>query len=64
MRFRIDLKILFFLVFFYFTKQIDIYILMIIFVVIHELGHLIIGIILGFKPDKLELIPVRANYFF
>ena len=57
MRFRIDLKIFLFLVIFYFTKQIEIYIIMIIFAIIHELGHLICGLIIGLKPEKLELMP-------
>ena len=46
MRFRIDLKIFLFLIVFYFTKQIEIYIIMIIFAIIHELGHLICGLII------------------
>ena len=57
MRFRIDLKIFLFLIVFYFTKQIEIYIIMIIFAIIHELGHLICGLIIGLKPEKLELMP-------
>ena len=64
MRFRIDLKIFLFLIVFYFTKQLEIYILMIIFAIIHELAHLVAGILLGFKPDKLELIPVGLTVSF
>ena len=57
MRFRIDLKIFAFLIVFYFTRQIEIYSLIMAFAIIHELGHLILGFILGFKPEKMELIP-------
>ena len=57
MRFRLDLKIFLFLILFYFTKQIDIYIIMIIFAIIHELGHLIFGMILGLRPEKMDLMP-------
>lgn len=57
MKFRIDLKIFLFLVIFYFTKQIEIYIIMIIFAIIHELGHLICGLVIGLKPNKIELMP-------
>ena len=63
MKFRIDLKIFAFLVLFYFTKQIEIYALIMIFAVIHELSHLLMGIILGFKPDSIELIPLRTKSF-
>lgn len=55
MKFIIDLKIFIFLILFYFTKQIEIYVLIMIFAIIHELTHLFIGIILRFKPDKLYL---------
>ena len=41
MRFRIDLKIFLFLILFYFTKQIETYVIIIVFAIIHELGHLI-----------------------
>ena len=61
LRFRIDLKIFIFIILFYITRQIEIYALIMIFAIIHELAHLITGILLKFKPDKLELIPVRIN---
>ena len=57
MRFRIDLKIFIFLILFYFTRQIELYAMIMIFALIHELGHLIAGILLGMKPEKLELMP-------
>ena len=41
MRFRIDLKIFIFLIIFYFTKQIEIYAMIMLFALIHELGHLL-----------------------
>lgn len=57
MRFRIDLKIFLFILLFYLSKQIDIYALMMFFAIIHELGHLLCGLMLGMKPEKLEIIP-------
>lgn len=64
MRFRIDLKIFLFFILFYFTKQIQTYSLMMIFAIIHELGHLITGVILGMKPEKIELIPYGLTVSF
>lgn len=55
MRFRVDLKIFLFLIIFYLTKQIHIYALIMIFALIHELGHLFAGILCGMKPEKLEI---------
>lgn len=64
MRFRIDLKIFIFLVLFYFTKQIEIYALIMIFAIIHELGHLVTGILMGMKPEKIELMPFGLSVSF
>ena len=64
MRFKIDLKIFLFLILFYFTKQIEAYILILIFAVIHELGHLLCGLLLGLKPSKLELSPYGVSISF
>ena len=55
MRLRIDLKILIFIALFYFTKQIEIYLIIMFFSFIHELGHLITGLILKMKLEKLEV---------
>ncbi len=64
MRFRIDLKIFLFLILFYFTKQIETYVLIIIFAIIHEIGHLIAGLCLGMKPDKMEIRPYGVSISF
>ena len=64
MRFRIDLKIFAFLILFIITRQIEIYVAMLIFAIIHELSHMIVGIILGFKPEKIELNPLGLSLAF
>ncbi len=64
MKIRIDLKIIIFIILFYITKQIDVYITMLIFCLIHELGHILVGIILKMKPDKLELMPYGLKVSF
>ncbi len=57
MRFRIDLKIFIFIILFYFTKQIQIYGMIMFFAILHELGHLLAGLMLGMKPEKMEIMP-------
>ena len=57
MRVRIDLKIFIFLALFYFTNQIKIYLIIMFFSIIHELGHIIMGLILKMKPNRLEIMP-------
>ena len=64
MRFRIDLKIFIFLIIFYFTKQIEIYAMIMLFSLIHELGHLLAGILMGMKPEKIELMPFGVSISF
>ena len=57
MRVRIDLKIFIFLALFYFTNQIKIYLIIMFFSIIHELGHIIMGLILKMRPNRLEIMP-------
>ena len=64
MRFRIDLKIFIFLILFYFTKQIEIYAMIMIFAIIHELGHLLAGLLMGLKPEKIEIMPFGVSISF
>jgi len=64
MRFRIDLKIILFIVLFYLTKQIEIYAMIMFFAIIHELGHLLAGCLLGMKPEKIEIMPYGVSISF
>ena len=64
MQIRIDLKIFLFLIIFFLTKQIDIYILFMIFATIHEFGHLLIGIFLRFKPKGIRINPFGLSICF
>ncbi len=64
MRFKIDLKIFIFMILFLFTSQIETYATMMIFAIIHEFGHLIAGLILGMKPEKMEIMPYGVSISF
>ena len=64
MRFRIDLKIFLFLILFYVTKQIEIYTMIMFFAIIHELGHMVAGLLMGMKPEKLEIMPYGVSVSF
>ena len=65
MQVKIDLKIFVVALIFLITKQLGLYLIFMIFAIIHEFGHLLVGIILGFKPKKIELLPtgVCANFY-
>ena len=64
MQFKIDLKIFLFFLLFYFTNQIGTYILILIFAILHELGHMLCGLILGMKPNRLSLNPFGVSISF
>ena len=64
MKFKIDLKIFLIAILFFMTSQIKVYAIMMICAIIHELGHLLVGILLGMKPEKLEIIPVGIRVTF
>lgn len=58
MNIKLNLNIFLFLILFFITNQIEIYALIMIFALIHELSHLICGVILGFKPDTFKIMPL------
>ena len=64
MKIRIDLKILIFLALFYFTNQIEIYLIIMFFCMIHECGHIVMGLILKMKTEKLEIMPCGLSISF
>ena len=64
MSIKIDLKIFLFLFLFLLTSQIEIYVTLMIFAIIHELGHLLMGVILGFRPEEIRLTPVGLQMKF
>ena len=64
MKIRIDLKIFIFFAIFYFTNQIKIYIIIMFFSFLHELGHIIVGIMLKMKLEKIEILPCGSSSSF
>ncbi len=64
MRFRIDLKIFILIILFFITNQIKIYAMIMIFAIIHEFGHLLAGLIVGMKPEKIEIRPLGVSVEF
>lgn len=64
MQIRVNLKIFFFIIIFWITRQIEIYGILMLFAFLHELGHLFGGVILGFKPRSLSINPVGLSIAF
>lgn len=64
MSIKIDLRIFLFGILFLFTRQIEIYAVLMIFACLHELGHLFTGLILGFKPKSIGINPLGFQITF
>lgn len=64
MKFKVDFKIFLFILLFFITKQIETYATIMILAIIHELGHLLAGLILKMKPEKIELMPYGLSISF
>ena len=64
MKIEINLKILLLGILFFILKQFDIYVIFIIFIILHELAHLLIGIILGLRPESISINPLGVSIQF
>lgn len=64
MKIKLNLNIFLFLILFFITNQIDVYALVMVFALIHELAHLICGVILGFKPGAFKIMPLGFSIEF
>ena len=53
----INIEIFLFIIIFILTKQIDIYAIFIVFTLIHEITHALIGVLLRLKIKNFEIMP-------
>lgn len=64
MQIKINLQIFLFIIIFVLTHQIEIYAWIMLFAFIHELGHMMAGLILKLKPKTLSLMPFGISITF
>ena len=64
MQIRINLQIFLFILVFILTHQIEIYAWIMLFAFVHELGHMIAGILLKLKPKSLDFMPFGISINF
>ena len=55
MRIKVDLKIFLIMFFYIFTRNIDIFVLTLLFIFVHELGHVLSGLTIGLKLKKVNV---------
>lgn len=64
MRIRVNLQIFIFLIIFYLTKQMEVYSILMLFAIVHELGHLVCGILLGLRVNTMQIMPFGVSVYF
>ena len=64
MKVQIDLKIIFLCIVYLILNQLELYLLFIVFITIHEIMHALVGIICGFKPASMEIMPFGLSLTF
>lgn len=64
MEFKIDINIFLVGLIFFIVNQFYMYILFMIFVIIHECFHLLAGIVLGYKVKNLKIMPLGVSVGF
>ena len=64
MKVKVNLQIFAFAIIFYLTKQIKIYTILMTFAFVHELGHLVAGVILGLRVKSINIMPFGISINF
>ncbi len=64
MQIKINLQIFLFIIIFALTQQIEIYGFIMLFAFIHELGHMLAGLLLKLKPKSLSFMPFGISISF
>lgn len=64
MSIKINLNVFLFVPLFILTNQIELYALVMLFALIHELGHLLCGVILDFEVENFEIMPLGFSVEF
>ena len=64
MQIKVNLQIFLFIIIFALTHQIEIYAWVMLFAFIHELGHMVAGLLLKLKPKSLSLMPFGISITF
>lgn len=64
MKIEINLKIILLGILFFILRQFDIYVIFLIFIILHELAHLFVGLFLGLKPKTISVNPLGISIQF
>lgn len=61
MKIEINLKIILMIILLFLLNNLDLYLIFLVFVLIHEIAHLCVGVLIGGKPKKLYINPFGVS---
>lgn len=61
MKIEINLKIVFAIILFFIFNNLNMYLIFLFFVLIHEMSHLIVGLMMGGKAEKIYITPFGVS---
>lgn len=64
MHIKFDLKVFIFVLIFFISGNIKSYLLLMLFAILHECGHILAGFLCGLKVQSLEIMPVGIKVLF
>lgn len=64
MQIKLNFRVLLLALCFFIVNDLEMYLKLMIFTLIHEMGHMFIGIALGLKPKRLEILPIGFGISF
>lgn len=64
MKIEINLKIILLGILFFILRQLDIYVIFIIFILLHEIAHMVVGMLCGLKPKVFKINPLGVSVEF
>ena len=64
MRIEINLKVILIIFLFFLFNYLDTYIIFLLFISLHELAHLLYGLLIGGRPNKICLNPLGVSLEF
>ncbi|MDO5557699.1 MAG: M50 family metallopeptidase [Clostridia bacterium] len=55
MKIKVDFKIILAIIIFYITEQLELYFILMLFVFLHECGHLLVGYLFGYRCEEINI---------
>lgn len=64
MKIEINLKIILLSILFFILKEFDIYMIFLAFIILHEIAHMVVGMLVGLRPKVFKINPLGVSIEF